>query len=223
MIFTDSDDFSARVLQKKKDRVIEIVKIVCKTEGLSIPKVNFDGCPEETDRQLGHYHPDKNKICISEFQLDKLKSMRDVETTTIHELAHMIEPKHGGWHSQTMALFRSKAWKPPRGLIHIDGDTVNRESAEIRADPERNAYANDDSDYIKFIEGRLGNKYSLQAQKEETFESRKSPNMAKEDMDKIREKLGIDLSDKSHIKSKQKEKASKRGKNLRKSESKTVS
>lgn len=148
------DDFRKRVLQNKKKRVIEIVQLVCAYEDLPLPKVNFDGCPTETGNELGHYHSDENKICISEFQLNRLKTMKDVEDTTYHELAHIIEPKHGGWHKQTQALFKSKTWRPPHGPAYLDGNTVNKSSEEIRKDPKRYAEVNEDSDIVKFLEGR---------------------------------------------------------------------
>lgn len=129
----DSREFRKKLLESKKKRVIEIVNSVCERENLPIPKVNFEGCPQEDQDQLAHYHPDQNKICISEIQLYKLKTLRDVENTIYHELAHILEQNHGGEFEQTKNKFKLKDWRPPRGVIYIKGD---RKREPLKPDKE---------------------------------------------------------------------------------------
>ena len=118
----DSREFRVKLFEEKKQKALEIVYSVCEAEGLPVPEVNFMGCPLETENQLAHYHPDKNKICISEFQLHKLRSLSDVENTIYHELAHIIEQNHDGKFEQTKNKFKLKNWRPPRGVIYNKGD-----------------------------------------------------------------------------------------------------
>ena len=154
MNLVDSREFRKKLLESKKKRVIEIVNSVCERENLPIPKVNFEGCPLEDQDQLAHYHSDQNKICISETQLHKLKTLRDVENTTYHELAHILEQSHGGEFEKTKNKFKLKDWRPPRGVQFISGEQVNEANERIRNDPKRLAWVNEDSDYVKFVEGR---------------------------------------------------------------------
>lgn len=127
----DGDAFSERILEMKRQRVKEIVYLVCDKEKLPIPKINFKGCPVEKQNELAHYHPDENKICISELQLHKLRSLVEVENTTYHELAHILELNHGGKFIKTKNKFRLDTWRPPRGAIFISAE-VQKELDELR-------------------------------------------------------------------------------------------
>lgn len=122
MNLVDSDEFGEKLLESKRQRVIEIVYLVCDKYNLPIPKINFKGCQFETQDELAHYHPDQNKICISEKQLHQLKTLQDIENTTYHELAHMIEQNHDGRFVQTKNKFSLGVWKPPQGVLYIKGD-----------------------------------------------------------------------------------------------------
>jgi hypothetical protein len=149
----DSKDFEKMVLKRKKDKAIEIVVRACEVKKIPLPKINFEGCPQEKEDHLAHYHPDQHKICISEFQLHKL-NMDDIEKTMIHELTHFFEYSHNSRFGRINAEIRSKVWKPPQGVTYIGGDTVNEESRRIRENPERMAWVNEDSDLLKALEGR---------------------------------------------------------------------
>jgi len=128
----DSETFRKKLLNTKKQRVIEIAYLVCEKERLPIPKINFKGCQQETENQLAHYHPDENKICISETQLHKLKTLKDVENTTYHELAHILEQNHGGGFVKTRNKFQLDTWRPPRGVIYISAE-VQRQIRELES------------------------------------------------------------------------------------------
>jgi hypothetical protein len=67
----------------KKDKVIEIIILVCDKYKLPVPKINFKGCQQKRQDRLAHCHPDMNKICISEIQLHKLKTVRELEESQI--------------------------------------------------------------------------------------------------------------------------------------------
>ena len=116
-----SREFSRKEMEARKDKVIEVVLLVCDKYHLPVPEINFKGCPEETDDQLAHYHPDNNRICISEFQLNKLKTIESIEQTTYHELAHIIEPRHNGRFDNMRNTFSVGVWRPPPGVMYIDG------------------------------------------------------------------------------------------------------
>lgn len=126
----DSDEFSKKLSESRKDKVTEVALSVCRRYGLPTPKINFNGCPEETEDQLAHYHPDQNKICISEFQLNRLKTMYEIERTVYHELAHMLEHDHGGKFEQVKNQFSIEDWRPPKGVIYIDGSAKPSTASE---------------------------------------------------------------------------------------------
>lgn len=115
----------------KKQKVIEIVALVCGKENLPIPKINFNGCPQETQDQLAHYHPGENKICISEMQLYRLKSLTDVENTTYHELVHILERTHGRNFIKTKNKFKLDVWRPPHGVIFMSAE-VQKQIKDMR-------------------------------------------------------------------------------------------
>ncbi|MDE1871200.1 MAG: hypothetical protein KGI06_03090 [Candidatus Micrarchaeota archaeon] len=117
----DSSGFKKKLLETKKDKAIEIALLVCEREHLPIPKINFKGCQQETQDHLAHYHPDLHKICISEIQLYKLKTLRDVENTMYHELAHIVEQNHGPGFVRAKNKFSLDTWRPPQGVMYVKG------------------------------------------------------------------------------------------------------
>lgn len=156
----DSSNFNELVLERKRERVIRTVHLACDFCHLSIPAINFGGCPLEgaNGPELAHYHPDGSKICISEKQLKK-QSLEGLEETTIHEVIHHLGLEHGSASEKSeferiKNYVRTRVWKPPQGIHFISGETVNEESERIRKDPKRFARANEDSDLLKFLEGK---------------------------------------------------------------------
>jgi hypothetical protein len=122
----NSTEIGEIALERKKEKVLEIVVRACEAENIPLPKINFQGCPEETDRQLAHYHPDEHKVCISETQLYKL-SMGDIEKTTIHEIAHFFVHDHGSEFQRKNTSMRAKVWRPGGGVMYVDGtDSIKK-------------------------------------------------------------------------------------------------
>lgn len=142
----DSGEFAKRLKEAKKEKVIEVVDLVCKRYEISKPKLNFKGCPEETQDELAHYHFGEHKICISELQLNKLKTLTDVENTTYHELTHILVQEHGGEFNNTMNTFKVDTWHPPRGAMYIthenlkEANKIKSKPAKIRIDKTRCNY-----------------------------------------------------------------------------------
>ncbi len=129
----NADEFDARLLEIRKQYALEAVANVCAKEGLPEPVVNFEGCPNETEFQLAHYHPDLNRICISVIQLYKLKTREAIRDTMFHELAHMVAQDHGGTFMQAKDRFYRSGWRPPPGVIFHGADYYARKDAEDRA------------------------------------------------------------------------------------------
>ncbi len=123
------------VLEKKKDKVIEVVLKVCDTYKLKVPKINFNGCPQETQDQLAHYHPDLHKICISEHQLHK-QNLNGIESTAYHEIAHSLVQDHGGKFKRMKAEMGTATWRPPPGVVYIIGDDKKRVNQEEKEEVE---------------------------------------------------------------------------------------
>ncbi len=123
------------VLEKKKDKVIEVVLKVCDVYKLKIPKINFKGCSQETQDQLAHYHPDLHKICISEHQLHK-QSLHGIESTAYHEVTHILVPDHGGKFRRMKAEMSTATWRPPLGVVYIIGDDKRKVHREEKGEVE---------------------------------------------------------------------------------------
>lgn len=215
----DSSNFNELVLKRKKEKVIRTVYLACEFCHLSIPTINFGGCTLEgaNGPELGHYHPDGSKICISEKQLKK-QNEDGLEETTIHEIIHHLGLHHGS--ASEKAEFeriknyvRTRAWRPPQDVHFVSGKVVSDESKRIRDDPERFARVNEDSDLVKFLDGRptsyhdniKGNSSEVEEKRNVDIDSKyKKDNINKYDSETLTEvqKLNIEMRKKQneHIK-----------------------
>jgi|LGVE01.1.fsa_nt_gb hypothetical protein len=88
MVFYDENQ-----LETKKQYVLYVVEVICRSRNLPMPSFNFYGCPDEEEGQLAHYHPDSNTICISRRQFN-LQSFDELRNTMVHEAAHILEYNH---------------------------------------------------------------------------------------------------------------------------------
>jgi hypothetical protein len=81
-------NFEDYQLNTKKQYARYVVEVLCMYRELTMPSLNFGGCPAEEENQLAHYHPDSNTICISTRQLN-LQTFEELRDTMIHETAHI--------------------------------------------------------------------------------------------------------------------------------------
>ena len=176
------------ILKYKKERVIKTIYLTCEYCHLSVPTINFDGCPLEGKNgpEWGHYHTEGvNKICVSERQLMQQTSA-DLENTAIHEVIHHLGLMHGS--PEEKAKFekiknytKSKIWRPEGGVQFISAEQSKEADERLNADPDRVAAINEDSDYIKFIEGRpTGNKIK-DPEKTNELIAKRTPSQTKKD------------------------------------------
>lgn len=128
-----------KILEMKKNKVLEIVPVACKTWSLPIPKVNFEGCPYESSNQLAHYHPSTNVVCISELQLDHL-NFDGLEEVITHEIAHIAEASHDPRFHQIHQDIKVKSWKPPSGTFVISDNKKTPHVRERKSDKNRCNY-----------------------------------------------------------------------------------
>ncbi len=148
------------IIEAKKRVFVEAVKDTCDALHLPMPEINFSGDDDSGGDELAHSHPESYKICISERQL-KLQDTEGLKETANHEMTHLIGMiQHGHQFEKVKRELMQKGWKPPKGsgVQFITGDIVNEQSRKIRENPERNAEVNEDSDFVKFLEGRESNK-----------------------------------------------------------------
>ena len=125
-------DLDNEVMKLKKAKVIEVVERACKEHGLPLPNINFEGCPQEGGlNEYGHYHPDKNQICISERQLRK-QDLDGVERTALHEVTHILVLDHGPDFKQKNMDIVIKSWVPPPGVAFIRGGTDDDPTISIK-------------------------------------------------------------------------------------------
>lgn len=115
------ENLDKKLLEIKKKKFIEVVNRICKNRNLPTPYVNFDGCPEENEDQLAHYHPDVNMICISKRQLFVL-NFDDLEEVAAHEVAHILEPNHDINFIREENINKQSGWTPPPGVVVINGN-----------------------------------------------------------------------------------------------------
>lgn len=179
------------ILKAKKRVFTEAVQEFCNIQNLPMPEINFDGTDDGGGNQLAHSHPEFYKICISARQL-KMQKSSGLRETAYHEMTHLIGLiEHGSEFEDKKNELMHKGWKPPRSTGFISGETVNEESKRIRDDPQKFAKINEDSAFLKFLESK------------ETSEENQT-NRQKE-LEKTRERLGINLNDKSHIRPQKKD------------------
>lgn len=109
-------EFKKALMNEKKKIAYNTVKKICKERGLPMPKVNFDGCPEEDNiNQLAHYHPKYNIVCISETQLKK-QDYEEIADTMAHEVSHINFQDHSTKFKDDEILSRIAGWKPPKSV-----------------------------------------------------------------------------------------------------------
>ena len=124
----ENSEFDSIILKKKREKVIRTIVLACQFCNLTVPKINFDGCPMEglNGPELAHYHSGGDKICISERQL-KMQNEHELEETSIHEVIHHLGLKHGSAEEhvkfkQIKNYVMSRAWRPPDGAVYVNGD-----------------------------------------------------------------------------------------------------
>ncbi|ASI13754.1 membrane protein [Candidatus Mancarchaeum acidiphilum] len=148
------------IIEAKKRVFTEAVMDACDALHLPVPEINFSGDDDNNPNELAHSHPDLYKICISERQL-KLQDSAGLKETANHEMTHLIGMiEHGKEFEKVKNQLILKGWKPPKssGIQFIDGYTINEQSNQIRNDPEEYAKVNEDSDLVKFLEGKASDK-----------------------------------------------------------------
>lgn len=126
----NSDQFDKIVLERRKQIAREAAYDVCQKETIPMPEINFDGCSQETEDELAHYHPDLKKICISVRQLYKLKTREEIRGVMFHELAHIVSPNHGGLFTKANERFSRSGWRPPSGVIYHGPEYYARKASE---------------------------------------------------------------------------------------------
>jgi len=127
----DNKEYGKIALKAKKEKVLEAVFLVTKKLDLAEPKINFNGCPEEKENQLAHYHPDEHKICISEQQLRK-QDLDEVWRTAIHEITHFFVHGHGKEFHKVENEISKMGWRPPQGSVFVSGEDVLERDQRIR-------------------------------------------------------------------------------------------
>lgn len=134
--------FDSQLLELKRKKFFEVVYITCKSRGLPLPTVNFDGCPGEDENQLAHYHPIGNRICVSDRQLTKL-NFDNIEHTATHEVAHILEHNHGAGFQSEHEINSIGAFRPPPGVLVISENgskPIKKPSRPVRVDTKRCNY-----------------------------------------------------------------------------------
>ncbi len=206
-----TSEYENKLLQYKKTKAYKTVSMVCEYCNLPKPHINFDGCPTEgiNGPELAHYHTGGvNQICISARQLE-MQNYDELENTCIHEVVHHLGLIHGSsdervYFEKIKNYVKSRSWRPERsGSQFVSTEQVRESDERIRQDPKRLAEINEDSDYIKFIEGRATSRMEEQSEKQSPnaintekvlYKERTSnlyKSMSKTSIAEAREKLGI--------------------------------
>lgn len=132
--------FDKDLLEQKKNKVIEIVNRICIKRNLPIPYINFEGCSEEDQFQLAHYHSDINRICISERQLIK-QNFEDIIKTTVHEVSHINVQDHSGKFYDDEEISSITNFQPGPGVVHINKKIeIDNKPIKIKIDKIRCNY-----------------------------------------------------------------------------------
>lgn len=102
--------------------------------GVYPPQVVFnDNCPGFEKVRTAHIHLEEYTICVSEIYLKSL-SFEEIEKTATHEVTHLIELGHNERFRKAHNQIKKGIWRPPRGVLVIDGNkkldysTISNES-----------------------------------------------------------------------------------------------
>jgi len=112
-----------RLLEMKKGVFENAVRRCAKELGLDYaPKVSVTEtpCPMSSGNEIAHIHPEEGIICIWQSKLAVL-DFDTIEQVAAHEVAHLVSVKHGGLHARTQSELQQKIWRPPGGVVVIDG------------------------------------------------------------------------------------------------------
>ena len=112
----DVRKFGKELLEEKKIMFKEAAKNAAKDLGVRIPIINFWDCPDNTEGEIAHCHPDKEMICISETKLKQLKFEEIINTAT-HEVTHLRELSHNPTFHKIHQKVKATTWSPPSGGV----------------------------------------------------------------------------------------------------------
>ncbi|MBR9677089.1 M48 family metallopeptidase [Candidatus Woesearchaeota archaeon] len=135
------DKFSDDLLESKRKKFFEAVHRICKRRKLPIPDLNFNGCSEESDDELAHYHPGSNTICVSKQKLVKL-NFNDIEEVAAHEVSHIVKADHSPEFYRQEEVSKVAGFHAGPGVIHVDGNAKDtfKKSRKSKDDKTRCNY-----------------------------------------------------------------------------------
>ncbi len=112
------------LLEKKREKVIQIVSVAADALKIPRPYINFSGCSLEKANELAHYHPNENKICVSEIQLKK-QNFQGLIDTAVHEVTHFFVLGHGAEFQRVKNYIRGAVWNPNEAVVMANPNPDN--------------------------------------------------------------------------------------------------
>jgi len=78
-------------------------------------------CPLSSGDEIAHIHPYERIICIWKKKLESL-NLDEIREVAAHEVAHLVSLDHDGKHAQAQAELEIGIWRPPPGVIVVNGN-----------------------------------------------------------------------------------------------------
>ncbi len=106
----------------KKMAFENAVRRCSEEKGLDPPprvSITENPCPFSSG-EIAHIHIEERIICIWKKGLEEL-TLDQIEKVVAHEVAHLISIEHDGKHAQAQAEIEIGIWRPPPGVVTVDG------------------------------------------------------------------------------------------------------
>jgi hypothetical protein len=117
-------NFRLEILEMKKRAFEDAVRRCSERLDLDRPpivSITEIPCPlSSSSDEIAHIHPDERIICISKKKLESI-DLDTIEWVAAHEVAHLISRMHDGKHAKAQAELKTLIWRPPPGIVVIDG------------------------------------------------------------------------------------------------------
>jgi len=120
----NADNFRSEILEMKKGAFKDAVRRCSERLGLDRPpiiSITETPCPlSSSSDEIAHIHPDERIICIWKKKLESI-DLDTIEWVAAHEVAHLVSREHDGEHAKAQAELKTLIWRPPPGVVVING------------------------------------------------------------------------------------------------------
>jgi hypothetical protein len=126
------------LFEMKKTAFENAVRKCSKEKGLDPPpsvSITENPCPFSSG-DIAHIHIEERIICIWKKRLEEL-TLDQIDKVAAHEVAHLISVEHDGKHAQAQAEIELGIWRPPPGVVVVDGNKKESSGPRVKSKTHR--------------------------------------------------------------------------------------